>query len=187
MASTGAFGSIWARLYGWLHRNPPSNRVVVDHVGIRPTDHALDIGCGPGAALEYAAGKITDGSVTGVDPTQRFADLASARVPGARLEVAGAEALPFPDDTFTVAWSIAAYHHWPEPAAGIAEAHRVLAPSGRFHIAERALDRTAGHGLDPTGVDELVEGFRTVGFQEIRTAELQARRKRMVVVSGIVA
>lgn len=187
MASTGAFGSIWARLYGWLHRNPPSNRVVVDHVGIRPTDHALDIGCGPGAALEYAAGKITDGSVTGVDPTQRFADLASARVPGARLEVAGAEALPFPDDTFTVAWSIAAYHHWPEPAAGIAEAYRVLAPSGRFHIAERALDRSAGHGLDPTGVDELVEGFRTVGFQEIRTAELQARRKRMVVVSGIVA
>lgn len=186
MASTGAFGSIWARIYGFLHRNPPSNRVVVDHVGIRPTDRTLDIGCGPGAALEYAADKITDGSVTGVDPTQRFADLAAARVPGARLEVAGAEALPFPDDSFTVAWSIAAYHHWPDPSAGVAEAYRVLAPSGRFHIAERALDRAAGHGLDPAGVDELVERFRTAGFQQIHTARLRAGRKQMVVVSGSV-
>lgn len=187
MATTGPFGSIWARIYGILHRNPKSNRVVVEQAGIRPTDRVLDIGCGPGAALEHASRLAPQGSVAGVDPTERFVRLASARVPSARVEVAGAEALPFPDDSFDVAWSIAAYHHWPDPPAGIAEAFRVLAPGGTLHIAERAIDRPGGHGLDPAGVEELAARIEQAGFQQMRTSRLEAGRKEMVVVAGTVA
>ncbi len=184
MVSTGAFGGFWARIYALLYRNPKSNRVIVEHAGIRPDDRVLDVGCGPGAALEHASRLATEGSVTGVDPTERFARLAAARVPSARVEVAGAEALPFEDDSFTVVWSIAAFHHWPDQEAGLSEAKRVLHPGGVLHIAERATDKPGMHGLDPSGIDSLIELMGAVGFDGVETATLRAGRKEMAVVTA---
>jgi len=40
-----------------------------------------------------------------------------------------AEALPLPDSSVSVAWSIASVHHWVGLDAGLHEARRVLKPS----------------------------------------------------------
>ena len=42
------------------------------------------------------------------------------------LVEAGAEAIPLPDASATVVWSLSAVHHWSDRAAGLAEAERVL-------------------------------------------------------------
>ncbi len=184
MVDTGPFGSVKATIFRLLYRNPKSNGVVAGLAGLTPTDRLLDIGCGAGAALAHAARIVTDGHVAGVDPTEKLARLTAARVPTATVEVAGAEALPFADDAFTVAWSISAYHHWPDPVAGLAEAFRVVEKGGRLIIAEGHKASPGGHGLDDSEVEQLVERLAAVGFGEPTVSHPDAGRKRLVMVTA---
>lgn len=180
----GPWGWIWASLYAVISRNPASNRAVVAAAGVRADDRILDIGCGPGAALAQAATLATAGAVSGVDPTPRMVTVASRRVPTATVKVGGAENLPFENDSFTLAWSIAAYHHWPDQEAGIAEAHRVLAPGGRLLIAENTLDQNHGHGLDQSGIDALQETMRAAGFSAASERRVPAGRRTLTIVTA---
>ena len=52
------------------------------------------------------------------------------------FEVADVGALPFPDAHFDAVLSSGSIKHWPDPAAGLREMHRVLAPGGRAYVAE---------------------------------------------------
>ena len=186
MARTGPFGSLFALGFGLLNRTPRSNLAVVDALGLRADLRVLDIGCGAGAALERASTVVTEGRVAGVDPTERLARQAARRVPSATVEVAGVEALPFPDDAFDLAWSISALHHWPDPGAGLREARRVLAPGGTLHLAERVTPRPGMHGLDPSELDLLVTRLREAGYGRPETMYLPVRRHRVAVVSALV-
>ncbi|CAN5901175.1 hypothetical protein BH23ACT5_BH23ACT5_12240 [soil metagenome] len=122
--------------------------------------------------------------MAGVDPTEKLARLAASRVPSATVEVAGAETLPFDDNAFTVAWSISAYHHWPDPEEGLSEAFRVVEEGGRFIIAEGHKASPGGHGLDDSEVDQLVVRLTAVGFGEPMVSHHHAGRKRLVVVTA---
>lgn len=183
--STGPFGRVWATIFGLFHRNPTTNRVVVGLAGLGPGDRVLDIGCGLGAAMEQAAKVVTVGAVTGVDPTEKLAQKAAKRVPTARVEVAGAESLPFPDASFTVAWSISAFHHWPHQDAGIAEALRVLEPGGVFHLAERLTDRPGSHGLDKTEIEDVRQRMIAAGFTTVEWSVHDVDDKPLVVMRAI--
>ncbi|HWB88498.1 MAG TPA: methyltransferase domain-containing protein, partial [Acidimicrobiia bacterium] len=99
-----------ALLYSLLNRSPKSNVAIVERAGLGPDDRFLDIGCGPGAALERAA--ATGAQVAGVDPSPSMVARAAARVHAADVRVGSAEELPFPDDHFTAVVNVASFHHW---------------------------------------------------------------------------
>lgn len=184
MANTGPFGWFRATIYGLANRNPKSNRAVVDLIRLEPTDRVLDIGCGAGAALLQASTVVTEGSLTGIDPTVKLARLAARRVPSATIEVASVDDLPFPDGTFTVAWSISAYHHWPDREAGLREVHRVLEGGGMLHIAERPTQGSGRHGLDQIDIEALRGLMSEAGFGPSQVRLVDAGRRRMAVVSA---
>ena len=85
---------------------PPRIRWAVDHMDVKPDDHILEIGCGPGAGAELICSRLETGklfaidrSESGVDRTRRRnqafvdagrltvrqIDLATLRVPVKRL------------------------------------------------------------------------------------------------------
>jgi SAM-dependent methyltransferase len=93
----------------------------------------LEIGVGMGADhAEWA--KAGPRSLTGVDLTPRSIGYArrhlSAQGLASRIELADAEALPFPDDSFDIVYSWGVLHHTPNTPLAIAEVHRVLRPGG---------------------------------------------------------
>ena len=98
------------------------------------SDAVADIGCGPGTAARRAA--RLGASAVGVDPAPVMLRLArlltrrSART--VRYAEGSAEALPLPDSSVSVAWSIASVHHWADLDAGLHEVRRVLKPGGRW-------------------------------------------------------
>jgi len=55
---------------------------LVDRAGVRQGDSALDVGCGPGAALETLARRVGAENVAGIDPSKPFVEMAMSRVPG---------------------------------------------------------------------------------------------------------
>jgi SAM-dependent methyltransferase len=92
----------------------------------------LEIGVGLGADHERFA--AAEAELYGIDLTQRAIDHTRVRLElaGLRsvLQVADAEALPFPDGHFDLVWSWGVLHHSPNPGRAIDEVWRVLRPGG---------------------------------------------------------
>jgi ubiquinone/menaquinone biosynthesis C-methylase UbiE len=90
----------------------------------------LDIGCGTGRFLAQLAEVA---NAWGVDASPEMLEVARARAQ-AGLKLGSAEELPFKDRWFERAtmWLVA---HLVDRPRAFAEAHRVLAPGGRFGVA----------------------------------------------------
>ncbi len=180
MSGFSRLGAWW---YGRFNRDPASNRLVVALAELTPQDHALEIGCGPGAALAAAAAEVDATRLAAVDPTPGFVERAARRVPGVDVRLGTAEALPFPSGTFTVAWSVAAMHHWSDRDKGLAELVRVLAPGGRLLLLERHL-RRSGHGITDAQAAEVMSRLRELGVAAVAAEAHRAGREKFLVVTG---
>ncbi|MES2179190.1 MAG: class I SAM-dependent methyltransferase [Gemmatimonadota bacterium] len=97
----------------------------------------LEVGVGMGADhLEWAKEKPR--SLTGVDLTPRAIEFTRARFAAAGLtanvELADAERLPFPDESFDLVYSWGVLHHSPDTQRAVDEVRRVLRPGGKARI-----------------------------------------------------
>ncbi|MGD2042305.1 MAG: class I SAM-dependent methyltransferase [Acidimicrobiia bacterium] len=173
---------VW--LYSLFSRDPKSNQATVELAALSPEDRFLDIGCGPGAALEYAV--ATGAEVVGIDPSPSMVARAQKRVPLAEVRVGSAEELPFPDEHFTVVINVLSFHHWADRDAGLREILRVLAPGGRLHLVEGSLrEDKEGHGLNPRDAELLTNRLLELGYSEASVDYVKPGRwRRFVVVSA---
>jgi ubiquinone/menaquinone biosynthesis C-methylase UbiE len=174
---------VW--IYSLINRNPESNVAIVQLAALTAADRFLDIGCGPGAALEHAA--ASGATVAGVDPSPSMVERASKRVPDADVRVASAEGLPFPDDHFTVVVNVASFHHWADRDGGLREILRVLAPGGRLHLMEGVIkDGKDGHGLNSGDLESLQARFLELGYVSATVDTVKTGwRHRYYVVTGV--
>jgi len=99
--------------------------VILQWLGPLAGRSVLDVGCGGGALARVLTAR--GAQVTGVDPQPEALATARARVPEARFEAAGAEALPFADASFDAVVFLNSLHHVPGPlmADALREAGRV--------------------------------------------------------------
>jgi SAM-dependent methyltransferase len=92
----------------------------------------LDVGCGNGAFTEMLVERCAPVSVHAIDPSE--AQLAYARtLPGARItqyRQGDAMALPYADHAFDAAVMALVIFFVPDPASGVSEMARVVAPGG---------------------------------------------------------
>jgi SAM-dependent methyltransferase len=90
----------------------------------------LDVGAGRGALTGPALARGC--VVTAVDASPAMVDRLAAAHPAAVTAVMDAAALTFPAASFDLVAAAFVIHLLDDPAAGVAEAYRVLAPGGRF-------------------------------------------------------
>jgi SAM-dependent methyltransferase len=109
---------------------------------VRPGQRVLDVGCGTGALTTVLAAIGGPERVAAVDPSEPFVEECRARVPGADVRVAAAEALPFGDGEFDRALAQLVFHFVQDPAAAVAEMARVTRPGGV--VAACVWDMTGG-------------------------------------------
>lgn len=99
----------------------------------------LDVGCGTGKLLRAASARFADARLEGVDAAPEMVRVAQALSPaGSRVTFrhATAESLPFGDAAFDLVFSTMTFHHWADQAQGVREVARVLAPDGRWLLAD---------------------------------------------------
>lgn len=158
--------------------------------GLGSGDTVVDVGCGPGAAVRRAA--RLGASTVGVDPASvmlRLAHVLTRSSLPVRYLQGGAEALPVPDESASVLWSIASVHHWADLDAGLREARRVLRPAGRMVAIERRTQPGArghaSHGWTDTQAHVFAQDCLDHGFVNARVDRHQYGRRRTLSVTAI--
>jgi ubiquinone/menaquinone biosynthesis C-methylase UbiE len=147
----------------------------------------LDVGCGTGLMLRELSYRLPNAiELVGLDPAPRMLAEARTADEGSAMFVRGiAENLPLPDDHFDLVVSCLSFDHWADQGKGLAEAARVVAPTGviviidlcarwmrayeraRKPAAIRALAEAAGLVVDD---HEIVS--RLVGLPYVRASKL---------------
>ena len=134
----------WAATYDrhWMQRivfNPIQRTVLqVAAEQVASPGAILDVGCGTGKLLKSARTRFPGARLVGVDAAEEMVKYARSSTPAGTIEFrqATAEDLPFPNGTFDLVLSTMTFHHWQNQAQGAAEVARVLAPGGRWLLAD---------------------------------------------------
>ncbi|WP_232665330.1 class I SAM-dependent methyltransferase [Pseudonocardia sp. TRM90224] len=175
-----AVADVWDELWGRFAE--PAWAVVLEAAGVGAGSRVLDVGCGSGNFLAFAA--AAGAEVAGVDPAPHMVRLARARVPGADIREGTAEPLPWPDGTFDLVTAFNALQFAEDTFDALAEFGRVARPAGLVAIVnwaeaarndldtiEAAVAAAAGEEVRPGG--ELrepggLEGvLREAGFEVV--------------------
>jgi ubiquinone/menaquinone biosynthesis C-methylase UbiE len=104
----------------------------------------LDIGCGTGWAVRYAAGLVGEGGEAyGIDISPKMIERSkanSSRLANIRFYQANAEALPVEDNYFDYIICTNSFHHYLNPLKALGEMRRVLRPGSRVYIMDPTAD-----------------------------------------------
>lgn len=182
----------YRRPSGWLGRwigsrmarqHIPENEWTVSLLDPQPGDHILEVGFGPGFAIECVARHVTQGRVAGVDFSPTMVAAASRRNRKAiasgvvDLHDGDAASLPFEDGSFDKVFSIHSIYFWPQPTQALREIHRVLRTNATLVLTILPMDdpvapvtsSTPGaYSFTPYSGERLVRMLGEVGFTSAR-------------------
>jgi ubiquinone/menaquinone biosynthesis C-methylase UbiE len=157
--------------------------------GLGASDRVVDVGCGPGGAVRYAAS--VGASAVGIDPAAvmlRVAQLLTRGGGGVRFAMGSAEQLPLPESSMTVWWSVACVHHWSDLDAGLEEAQRVLVPAGRLVAIERRSVQgargLAAHGWTDDQASAFANRCASAGLNDVRVSDHRLGHRAVLAVTA---
>jgi ubiquinone/menaquinone biosynthesis C-methylase UbiE len=134
---TGLAGRLAGRIMLWTNRQ----RDLLKLLDVRPGDHVLEVGYGPGGLLRLLAAHTRAERIYGVDPSSVMLDAAShanraaVRDGRMRLAVGTADQTGLPDASCDRVVGVNNVGLWPDLDAGLTELHRVTRPGGTVTLA----------------------------------------------------
>jgi ubiquinone/menaquinone biosynthesis C-methylase UbiE len=135
----GAAGRVAGAVMARLNRDMEG--VAIAALDPDPDHHVLAVGFGPGVGLAELAPRLPHGRLNGIDPSATMLDLARRRnraaVASGRvvLAQAGAEDIPWPDDSFQGVVAVNSMQLWRPLPVAVREVARVLRPGGTLVTA----------------------------------------------------
>ncbi len=152
----------------------------VSLLDLQPDSRVLEVGFGPGVALQYASEKAPAGFVAGIDSSATMVQAArqrnAAALKAGRMDVqlGDVSALPFDGPAFDRAFAIHCIYFWAKPADCLKELRRVLKPDGLLAITILPKDKRPANRLPPPDLFTLYNSHEVAallsgtGFREVR-------------------
>jgi SAM-dependent methyltransferase len=172
-------------LAGWVMAHRSSNRRrnawVVSLLDVRSRDRVLEVGFGPGLAIQYLSRLAHEGVVCGIDHSPvmlrqaRRRNAAAVRSGGVDLRLASAERLPTFDEPFDKIVSVNAIGFWDAPVKRLTELRRLLRPGGKIAIAVQPRSPRASDATSRRRGAEIAAQLAAAGFSQIRQETLALR------------
>ena len=149
-----------------------SQKKLVSFLELKGEERLLDLACGTGWSVIYAAKIKRNGEYYGVDLSSNVIEQAkrnSGNHDSVHFSKANAEELPFEHDFFDYVICANAFHHFSDPAKVVKEGHRVLKSRGEIHILDGSADT-----LNMRLVDRLLSKIERGHVKMYSTKEYQA-------------
>jgi SAM-dependent methyltransferase len=174
----GAAGRVTAWEMAYRPSNRQRNRWVVSLLDVQPADQVLEIGFGPGVAIQALA-RAGAGHVYGVDHSSVMLRQASKRnaaaIRAGRVTLINASADQLPpglNGPFDVILAVNSLAFWPAPAERLAELRRLLASSGRIANVSQPRCPGATAATSRRAAGEIEDLLRGAGFTQLSTQTL---------------
>lgn len=163
--------------------------VFADFADVPGGSKVADVGAGTGALTNELVARGLH--VSAVDPSPQFVEALRSRLPDSDAEVAPAEALPWPDETFDAALAQLVVAFMNDAPAGVREMRRIVKPGGTIAVcmwdrqgmemlaavqrAQRALgaDAPTAEARVMYRTPEEIESLFTEGFDGMHTEALE--------------
>ena len=194
----GQFGhphGFGGRAAGWVMATRGSNRErniwAVGLLDVQPHDRVLEIGFGPGVAIQEFARRATSGLVVGVDHSEvmvqqaRKRNAAAVRAGRVDLRLGSAEALPGFDEPFDKILAVNSLLFWDDPVARLKELHDLLRAGGQIAIVYQPRGPGSTNDTAVRTGQEIAKHFATVGFTDVRVETLALQPTAVVCVLGV--
>ncbi|MFL6145077.1 MAG: class I SAM-dependent methyltransferase [Labedaea sp.] len=169
-------------MVGWImgrrSSNLARNRWAAQLLDVQPTDHVIELGCGPGVAVAALATRASRGLVVGVDHSQvmirqaRRRNRPAIRAGRVRLIHTPVESLSISDGPFDAALAVNTVGMWPDPTARLRELARLLRPGGRIALVSQPRCPGATAATSAAAATELAGQLTEAGFERLRTEML---------------
>ena len=136
------FFNLWAPFYDCLFTTffyQAIHQRLLEYVELPDNASVLDIGCGTGLLLNRLAAKFPTVKGIGLDlaPLMLRRARAENRFHKRLIFVSGnTESLSFAEEQFDAVFCTMSFLHYPHPEQVFAQVSRVLAPGGRFYLAD---------------------------------------------------
>jgi ubiquinone/menaquinone biosynthesis C-methylase UbiE len=158
------FDNKWAAPFRYLQKK------VISLANLQKDSNFLDLGCGTGWAVRYAAGLLNaQGNFVGIDISEGMIAKAKEHSRGSakiKYYKASAEDLPLENSYFDVVICTNSFHHYLNPEKAIHEVYRVLKQEGKIYI----LDITADDFITRR-IDALTKKIEKEHVKDYSTAE----------------
>ncbi len=182
------------RLVGLIMARRPSNlernRRMIELLPIRDGDRILEIGFGPGMAIEMAARRAGSGKVVGVDHSELMLRQAARRNRAAieagrvHLYLASADALPPFPEPFDEVMASNVLLFLDDPASTLRRWLAVMRPGGWIAVTHQSRKQAATNADTARDADRIAAGLRAAGFTDVRIETLEMKPVNAACVLG---
>jgi SAM-dependent methyltransferase len=173
------------RVAGWIMAHRTSNRRrnawAVSLLDVQRDDRVLEIGFGPGVAIEELSRIATEGYVCGLDHSELMLRQATKRNADAirrgrvDLTLGSVQKLPAFEAPFDKILAVNAMMFWGQPVEPLAQLRRVLRAGGRIAIAFQPRGPGATDDAAAARGRAIAAALGDAGFSEVRLETLELR------------
>jgi len=178
-AQFGRPRGFWGPMVGWIMAARSSNRTrniwAVSLLDVQRRDRILEIGFGPGIAIQEICRIASEGYVCGLDHSARMLQQATRRNAAAiregrvDLRLGSVERLPAFEVPFDKILAVNSFMFWDHPDKSLEELRHLLRGGGRMAVVHQP----RGPGVtDATAVangEEITAKLARAGFSDVRT------------------
>ncbi|MDQ0337237.1 ubiquinone/menaquinone biosynthesis C-methylase UbiE [Caldalkalibacillus uzonensis] len=170
--------------------NRELNAWTVSILSIQPDDRVLEVGFGPGVAIELVSKQLDTGMVVGIDASPIMMQQASKRNATAislgkvELKQASIEHLPAFHEPFDKIFTVNSLMFWPEPVTHLRQLGQHLKPGGILAVTFQPRNKGA---TDQTALEEgktYTQYLKEAGFTDIHMQSIKLKPVLAVCVTG---
>jgi cyclopropane fatty-acyl-phospholipid synthase-like methyltransferase len=178
---SGALGAIAGLIMQARPSNRERNARTLALLDIQPDDRVLEIGFGPGLALQRAAALASRGEIVGLDHSELMLRHAARRNAKAiaegrvELRLCSAEDLPDLGRCFDKVFAVNVYMFWKEPLVPLRALRGALRPGGTIALTVQPRQRGATNHDAATIAERMAASLRDAGFASVRAEILEMR------------
>jgi SAM-dependent methyltransferase len=178
---TGFWGRGAGLLMAYRASNRRRNAWAVSLLDVRPDDRVLEIGFGPGLAIQQLSRIARAGYVCGIDHSELMLRQASRRnADGIRrgvvdLRLASVDALPAFDAPFDKILAVNAVLFWTEPNARFGALRELLRPGGLIAVAHQPRGPGVTDETSAARGQEIVAALSRAGFSAVQLETLDLK------------